>query len=171
MFKPRILVISGSMGAGKTTVMGEASDLLMAREIQHAAIDLDAISLPLLPQPLSGQVYVRNLVAIAKNCRDAGIDRFLLAVALQDRADLAELRRAFDADAVTVARLTAPANTMAARLRAREPGMRQEEFVDRSRHLDGVLTTAALEDFSIDNDRRPVTTVAEELLARAGWIE
>ena len=36
-----MLIIRGSMGAGKTSVLGEASDLLALRHITHAAIDLD----------------------------------------------------------------------------------------------------------------------------------
>ena len=158
------------MGAGKTTVMGEASDLLTAREIRHAAIDLDAICLPLLPEPLSRQVQLRNFAAISKNCRDAGIDRFLLAVAVENGDVLADLRMAFSADAITIARLIAPLDTMAARLRVREPGIRQAEFLERSRQLEQTLTAAALEDFTITNDSRSVTDVAQELLQRAGWI-
>ena len=157
------------MGAGKTNVMGEASDLLTAREIRHAAIDLDAIYLPLLPEPLSRQVQLRNVAAIAKHCRDAGIGRFLLAVAVESGDVLADLRTAFSADEITIARLIAPLETMAARLRGREPGIKQDEFVDRSRSLDAILTAAALEDFTVNNDGRPVTDVARELLERAGW--
>ena len=36
-----LLIISGSMGAGKTNVLSEASDLLSLAGIAHAAIDLD----------------------------------------------------------------------------------------------------------------------------------
>jgi hypothetical protein len=32
------------MGSGKTTVLGEASDILSAGGVVHAAIDLDAMS-------------------------------------------------------------------------------------------------------------------------------
>lgn len=39
-----LLIISGSMGAGKTTVLSEASDLLAQAGIPHAAIDLDWLS-------------------------------------------------------------------------------------------------------------------------------
>jgi predicted ATP-binding protein involved in virulence len=38
-----LLIITGTMGAGKTTVLGEASDILALRGIVHAAIDLDAL--------------------------------------------------------------------------------------------------------------------------------
>jgi len=36
-----VIVISGSMGSGKTTVLGEASDILAAHSLVHAAIDMD----------------------------------------------------------------------------------------------------------------------------------
>ena len=158
------------MGAGKTTVMGEASDLLAARQIPHAAVDLDAISLPTLPRQVSRDLHYRNVAAIWRNCLDAGIDTFLVAVPVESSDDLAALRSASHVDAITIARLIAPLETMAARLRLREPGIRQEEFVDRSRELDGILTAAALEQFTVTNDRRSVTDVATELLERARWI-
>jgi len=37
------------MGAGKSAVMGEASDILARRRIVHAAIDLDALGVAHLP--------------------------------------------------------------------------------------------------------------------------
>ena len=95
-----VLLISGSMGSGKTTVMGEASDLLREMSISHAAIDLDAVSAHLFPDSAS---Y-------------AGSPRH---------------------------------ETMAARLRVREPGMQQAEFVERSRTLEQRLTDAALEHFRV----------------------
>ena len=45
-----LLIISGSMGAGKTTVLSEASDLLAQADIPHAAIDLDWLAV-MHPQP------------------------------------------------------------------------------------------------------------------------
>lgn len=170
MAQPRILVISGSMGAGKTTVMGEASDLLAARHVRHVAIDLDAVSPHGLPDEVARQLHARNLAAIAKNCLDAGVDTFLIAVAVENTGDLTDLQAAFRGSTITIGRLCASAGTMAARLRVREPGIRQAEFVERSRHLDRVLTAAALEDFTVTNDDRPITGVAQEFLERAGWL-
>src|SRR5260370_41603390 len=67
----RVIVISGSMGSGKTTVLGEASDILSARGVIHAAIDLDAIGSALLPDALSSDVMYRNLASVWVNfcCR------------------------------------------------------------------------------------------------------
>ena len=52
------------MGAGKTTVMGELSDLLAARGLRHVAIDLDAISLQQVPEPLSSEIQFGSLAAL-----------------------------------------------------------------------------------------------------------
>jgi hypothetical protein len=136
----------------------------------HAAIDLDAVSLHVLPDQVSRELHSRNLAAIARNCLEAGIDRFVIAVAVESEEVLADLQAAFAGMTITVARLSASAKTMESRLRVREPGIKQQEFVDRSRALDRILTAAALEDFTVTNDRRSVTDVARELLTRAGWI-
>ena len=53
-----LLIITGSMGAGKTSVLGESSDILAQRNIAHAAIDLDALGLAHLP----GQVRTHDVM-------------------------------------------------------------------------------------------------------------
>jgi len=158
------------MGAGKTAVMGEASDLLLARRINHAAIDLDMVATPLLPEPLSHATYLKNIAALFGNCRSAGIDRCLVAAAIENAAQLADITSASQASEIIVCRLTATHQTMAARLRVRDPGVRNEEFVERSRSLDTVLERAKIEDFTIANDASDITLVAAELLQKAGWI-
>lgn len=167
---PRILVISGSMGAGKTTVLGEASDLLSAREVVHAAFDLDAMGLLLLPESRSRELHYSNLAMLYDNCREAGIERFLIAAAIESREALNDLARAMGNPIVTVCRLMASLDTMANRLRIREVGIRRREYAARSRVLSTILDAAGVEDFQIANDRQSVTAVAEEMLVQAKWI-
>lgn len=167
----RVLVISGSMGAGKTTVLGEASDVLAARRIPHAAIDLDALYAVLLPDESARQLTLQNLATVFGNFVAAGIERLLLAVAVESRADLQALRASMNEPELVVCRLRARPETMQRRIRLREPGMHQEQFVARSESLDAVLSTANVEDFTTLNDDRDVTEVAEEVLRRAGWID
>lgn len=77
------------MGAGKTTVLGEASDILALRHITHAAIDLDALGLARLPSLASNDsVTYRNLQSVCKNYASHGVQRLLLARAIEDRAEL-----------------------------------------------------------------------------------
>jgi uridine kinase len=45
----KAILISGTMGSGKTTVLSEASDILLSKCIVHAAIDLDTLGIAHLP--------------------------------------------------------------------------------------------------------------------------
>lgn len=166
----RALVISGSMGSGKTTVLGEASDLLAAHGVPHAAIDLDAISTVLLPEPAASDVSLRNVAAVYSNVVAAGITRILLAEAVESRERLQQLRQAMRHAEFVVCRLTAGVETMQDRLRIREPGVQQERFLARSLELHETLESARLEDFVVSNDGRNITEVAEDLLRRASWV-
>jgi len=84
-----LLIITGTMGAGKTTVLGEASDILTRRHVAHAAIDLDALGLSHLPSRARNDgVMCRNLESVFKNYASLGVRRFMLARAIEDRGEL-----------------------------------------------------------------------------------
>lgn len=167
----KLLVVTGSMGSGKTTVMAEASDLLKARGIAHAAIDLDALGIAHVPPGSASALEYHNLEAVARNCAAAGAARLLLAAAVEDRAMLDRIRAAVRADAVTVCRLRVPLDTMQRRVGVREPGMLQRELLARVPDLEARLDRGACEDFALDNgDGISVTDVATDMLARAGWL-
>lgn len=165
-----VLVISGSMGAGKTTVMNEVTDLLAAQGIVHAAIDLDTLGIVHLPPgaPTDDLMYA-NLAAIWANYATAGVKRLVIARALETRAELDRLRAAVREAQVVVCRLRAPVARMEMRVREREAGIWQAKYVKRVAELDGLLDVAAVDDFSINNDERTVTEVARELLQQARW--
>jgi predicted kinase len=166
----RVIVISGSMGSGKTTVLGEASDILRAASMPHATIDLDAIGTALLADDVSREITYRNLEAIYGNLMRVGLTRVLLAEAVESRHDLERLRAAMPRSNVIVCRLTAAIETIRDRLRVREPGMLQNQFLARAVELERALEKADVEDFTIVNDQRPITDVALEVLRRTGWI-
>ncbi len=167
-----VLVISGSIGAGKTTVLSEASDLLVEAGIAHAAIDLDWLSIMHPRQGRHGQrLMFANLAAVWPVYAAAGAERLLVARVVEDRSELRRYRQAVPGAKVIVCRLTASIGTMQARLRMREPGMFQAQGIARSAELADILERKRVEDFTVDNDEgRPVTEVAREVLRRAGWI-
>src|SRR5260370_932212 len=75
-----LLIITGTMGSGKTAVLAESSDLLARRRIAHAAIDLDAIGLAHLPSAAnSDDVMYRNLQCVWQNYASLGVRRLFLA--------------------------------------------------------------------------------------------
>jgi ABC-type lipoprotein export system ATPase subunit len=165
-----ILVISGSMGSGKTTVLNEASDLLTAAGVPHAAIDLDCLDLGHMPGPPSDELVLRNLAAVWNNYAALGITKLLLSEAVDTAAKLERLEAALPGARIQVCRLRATLGTMQERIRTREPGMLQNQFVARAAELEASLDAGGVEHFTVNNDRRPITEVACEVLTRAGWL-
>ena len=165
-----VVVISGSMGSGKTTVMAEASDLLTASRVAHAAIDLDALGVGYLPDDTWNDLTYRNLASLCANHRVAGVTRLLIAEAVENRAELDLIRNAIPDSEILVCRLKARLATMQQRVLTREPGLLQERLAARVAALEAMLDTAGLEDFVVENDNRSVTEVAHRILVRAGWL-
>lgn len=167
----QLLIITGSMGAGKTSVLAEASDILSLRDITHAAIDVDALSLGHFPPTTNGDsIMYENLQSVCKNYAALGVQRFLLARALESRSDLDFCREIVSATGTVVCRLTASLQEMQRRVEARESGVLQQKFVARVAELNSILDRARLEDFTVANENRPLTEVALEVLIKAGWI-
>jgi len=166
-----LLIITGTMGAGKTVVLGEASDILAQRRIVHAAIDLDALGLDHLPSAArSDGLMYDNLRSICGNYAGLGVQRFLVARAIEDKAQLELCRNIIPATNTVVCRITASIEAMKRRVQMRDLGISQEEYVARVTELNVILDRVRLEDFAVTNENRPVTDVALEILVKAGWI-
>jgi hypothetical protein len=166
-----LLIITGTMGAGKTAVLGEASDILAQRQIVHAAIDLDALGLAHLPSAVpSNEVMYDNLRSIYRNYDALGVQRFLVARAIEDSAQLNLCRDIIPAANSVVCRLTATVETMKRRVQLRDLGVSQREYVVRVANLNVILDRARLENFAVTNENRSLTDVALEMLVKAGWI-
>ena len=167
-----LLLISGSMGTGKTTVLSEVSDLLEEADMAHAAIDLDWLS---IMHPTKGQHTERlmfaNLAAVWSVYAAAGAERLVAARVVEDRSELQHYRDAVPGAQPVVCLLEASVETMRERLRVREPGMIQAQIVARAAPLADKLRLAPAEDFTVDNgEGRSITDVAREVLSRAGWL-
>jgi hypothetical protein len=166
-----LLIITGTMGAGKTAAIGEASDILAQRQIVHAAIDLDALGLAHLPSVArSDGVMYDNLRSICRNYAALGVQRFLVARAIEDGVQLKLCRDMIPAANTVVCRLTASIEAMERRVKMRDSGISQCEYVGRVAKLSDILDRAGLEDFVVINENRSLTDVALEMLVKAGWI-
>jgi hypothetical protein len=166
-----LLIITGTMGAGKTAVLGEASDILARRQIVHAAIDLDAFGLAHLPSAVrSDGVMYENLRSVCRNYAALGVQRFLVARALENSAQLKLCRDIIPAVNTVVCRLTASLEAMERRVQIRDLGISQLEYVARVAKLNVILDRGRLEDFAVNNENSSLTDVALEMLAKAGWI-
>jgi hypothetical protein len=81
-----LLIITGSMGAGKSSLLCEASDILALQSNVHAALDLDAFGFAGLPSGDNDAVMYGNFQCVCNNCAAPGVRRFLVARAIGDRA-------------------------------------------------------------------------------------
>ena len=167
-----MLVVSGSMGSGKTTVLSELSDLLEEADMAHAAVDLDTFS---IMHPRRGEQGERlmydNLAATWPNYRALGAERLIVACALESRSDLRYYREAVPGAEPIVCLMVAPVETMQERVRGRDIGMLREKLLANSLRLAEILKKAQAEDYRVVNSEgRSITDVAREILSRAGWL-
>jgi hypothetical protein len=89
---------------------------------------------------------------------------------MEDRAELELCRGVVSAPNTVVCRLTASIEVMQQRVRMRELGVSQKEYVARVAKLNVILDRARLEDFAVTSESRSLTEVAHEMLVKAGWI-
>lgn len=165
-----VLLITGSMGVGKTATLGEASDLLAERGIAHAAVDLDALGLAYGVNSALGEIAIRNLVCVCANYESAGITKLLAAGAVESSEELEQIRRATNAQRTVVCRLRAPLAVMQRRVALRERGIFSEQYVARVGPLEARLDAVTLEDFSVETAEGSVTDAAQRMLTLAGWM-
>ena len=166
------LLITGTVGVGKSTVAAEISDILAALKIPNAAVDLDAL---VWQWPSSSKwnsdLLFENLASIWPNYRAHGATHLILARVLEDRTELVRYRAAVPGADVTVSRLIAPEAIRIDRLRGRmPPGPSRDWHLSRTVELESTLDQLGCEDFTVPNGNRPVGEVALEVLVRAGWI-
>ena len=169
----RVLVVNGTMGAGKTKVAAVVSDLLREREVPHAWIDVDGLcqTWPRPPgDPYDQELVFANLTAIAPQLAARGLHHVVLARVVEDPADRERYEVAFDGADVAFVRVRADEATRDARLTVREPeGYWRELALARTRELHDVLERLDLDDMVVDNDGRPAREVAAEVLAAVRW--
>lgn len=169
----RVLVVNGTMGAGKTKVAAVISDLLREREVPHAWVDVDMLcqSWPTSPEdPYGQELAFANLAAIAPNLAARDLRHIVLARVVEDAADRERYELAFDGADVVLVRLSAGEATRDTRLTGREPqGYWRELALARTRELEDVLVALDLDDVVVDNDDRSAREVAAEVLAAIAW--
>jgi hypothetical protein len=168
-----VLLVTGPVGVGKTTVALEASDLLEATGVPHAVIDVDALSwcypTP-VDDPFNSRLALRNLICVWANFAKAGAARLILARVVETRDELGAFREAVPGAELTVVRLRASDETLLRRVADREFGSHREWSLKRAVELAKLMDDQAVEDYLVETDGRTVTDVAREVLRRGNWF-
>jgi hypothetical protein len=165
-----VLVLSGSVGVGKTATLIEIHDILEKSEVPHGCVERDALGYSWPPQGRFNERIVElNLLCVSRTFLAAGAERLVIAGVIETPHDLEVYRRCIPKAEIQVCRLTAKLDLRRERLRSREKGAGLDWHLERTLELDLVLDEAGINDFSVDNSDRPLREVASEVLARAGW--
>jgi hypothetical protein len=168
-----VLLVTGPVGVGKSSVAAAASYLLREAGVPHALVDLAGIGAAWpVPDddPWNERMTHRNLACMWANFRNAGAGRLILARVLEHRSLLRTIMEAVPGAAITVVRLRAPLVVVQARIRHREAGD-PSWFLQAAAHTAAALEHAGVEDHVVDCQDRTVLEVAREALRLAGWVD
>lgn len=166
-------MVSGTIGAGKSSAAAALRHLLSERGHLVADIDLDALC-QLSPgraeDPYNSTLGFANLAAVWPNYARLGTEYLVIARVVEDSADRARYAQALPDCPIRIVRVDASAQTRVRRIRAREiePASRDWHLA-RSDVLAETLAANGAEDLVVVNDRREIADVAEEILARLVW--
>ncbi|MDQ3656473.1 MAG: hypothetical protein M3457_15540 [Chloroflexota bacterium] len=165
-----VVVITGTVGAGKTTVMGAMSEVLKGRGIRHAAIDQDALRM-VHPypdgEPFGATVGYRNLAALWPNLVGYGVRCVIIADVVENMAaSRAAYVTAMPGTKVTVVRLIVPMPLILRRLEGRETGASLAWSQRRAPELHGIQQRERVGDLVIDVGGRPPHEIAEEIIGK-----
>lgn len=165
----RAVLLTGTIGSGKTALAADMGEVLGERGILAAVIDLDWLGW-LTKDPGGGDHYqlaLDNLKAILPNLIEAGVTHLVIARAFPTREPLQALIEALPR--LEVVRIDASPATIEQRLRRRDTGAVLEEHLIESAQMTEALDLAGGERAHVDNDARPIREVTEEVLDLLGW--
>jgi hypothetical protein len=169
-----VLIVTGPVGAGKTSVAGEILSQLTERDVSHAVVDLDGLAL-CWPHgeddPFNHRMAMANLAAVWQNFAAAGIRRLVIARVIESREELADYCRAIPGARIQVGRLAASKPTLRARVGRREAGTSLEALGRRAEELADIMANSDVADFTVHTDRRALPDIAIEVLQKAHWLD
>jgi broad-specificity NMP kinase len=168
----RSLLITGTVGVGKTSVLLEIGELLTLGDAPFALVDLDWLAW-LRPSRASQttvpDVLSENLGHVARTFRRAGVERLVLARAVRRPHEVESIRAALEPCELAVVRLTAAPSVIARRLGERDSGAPLAEHLAEAGSFAAEAEEAGIGDVVLDTSDRTVSSVARELLVRTGW--
>ncbi len=181
-----VLLITGPLGVGKTTVLDAVAERLRAVSVPFAAVDLDALAWASPPgpgdDPYRTNLMFQNLASVWHNFRASGASHLICAHVIESRDELERYRAAIPDAVITIVRLRASDEIVQQRLSRRLAHSdliegqvrigelaRRERRSKRSRELAAVMDRERPEDVLVDTDGRDVDAVAADVLRLAHW--
>ena len=164
----RALLLTGTVGVGKTTTADAVGERLREQGVPHAVVDLDELCRcwPAPPaDPFHTALELANLAAVAGTYRAAGAQRLVLAGVAESRDDRDRYERALGVP-LDVVRLVGSAAVVEPRLRVRHVADPEglAWHLRRRGELDAVLDAADVADAVVAVDGLTPREVADVVL-------
>ena len=167
---PQAILISGVYGVGKSTMAAQIADLLEARGVHYAALDLDWLSWAWSDDGDHGHaLMLEHLALVVRNLRRRGNDRFVLAGAIMRDVEWQAIRDTM-AMPIRLVRLTASPEVLRDRFAAEPTSGRLDDLRQTETWLAAPGDDEPTPDLVIANDG-PIVDTAAAILAWTGWLD
>ena len=168
-----VMVITGPIGVGKTSVSAEVSEILDHAKVAHGLVDIDSLRW-CYPRPLHDpfriELAMKNLACVWNNFQAFGAKRLILADVLETRDHLERYRTVVPGAEILVVRLRATLSTLTQHVQQREIGSALARHLQRAAELAAIMERNHVEDMLVDIEGKTVTTIAQEILTRCYWM-
>ncbi|HYH12051.1 MAG TPA: AAA family ATPase [Thermomicrobiales bacterium] len=168
-----VVVITGPIGVGKTTVTQHLGYLLSAHEVPHTVIDMDWLR-DTWPQPaddrFNSRLGHRNLADVARNSIEVGSERFVIADVVESRQHRENYREAIPGADVRIVRLSVDMEVNRERISRRANGDEDPWEAARAGELVDIMEANNVADVVIDTTGRRPKDIAREIADWLGWL-
>ena len=168
-----VLLISGPVGVGKSSVGNELDTVLCERGVPYTFVDFDQLryTWPRAPEDPWGEgLAFRHLRAMWTNCFAAGSRNLVVSAVVETPSFVDELRRAVPGAEPTVVQLSADTTTLHERLARREIGSSLDWHCRRALELVSILASDVVPcDHRVGTQDRSVADVTIELAHLVQW--
>lgn len=166
--------MTGTIGAGKTSLVEAISDVLDERGLHHAFIELDGLG-QLYPSPdpddpFNMNLQIESLASVLPNFIAAGARYLVLGATIERPEQLERLRSAIGATDLRVVLVKASPATVRDRIVERETGSRLvEDFLKRTEKMGHKMERSGMHDLAVWNEGKPIEEVAAEVVSFLRW--
>ncbi len=167
-----LIILSGPVGVGKSSVANEISEQLVGLGVAHTFVDFDALA-QTYPRPADdphgNRLATENLRAIWRNAASAGSRNVIIAKVVETLYEVEALEKAVPESKTIVFQLRAGEQQLRERIAKREIGSGHNRHVERALELSLSLERDAPADFIIETDAKQVSEIAKEVMQHVQW--